>query len=245
MQRDNSNGVSLFLYKLNEIPMISSSNEERDKLFKEAISESDICFKHKEYDNAFKALAKATLILSAYTGLASEAYDQGKYLLNLMAIKERQAEICLKDKRPNYESYLIFSLEAFALDIANDLVPFPHLSGFYHRKEIQYSFNPDDLGDKMELTLKEFKIYDHRKEFFDEFSKFIYVDLPLIYGIPPNFKKDTLSRVLDSLHKHFNDYEEIMKYSEDLHKKNISIIPYKIYDFVSKLIKKYYDIGNK
>lgn len=220
------------------------SNEEIEKSFKEAISESDSYFKHKEYDKSFTALAKATIIISNYTGLASEAYDQGKYLQNLIAIKDRQSSICMKDKRPNYESYLIFSLESFALDIANDLVPFPHLSGFFHRKEIQYSFNSNDLGDEMDLALKGLKIYDYRKELLDEFTKFLYDDLPLIYGIPPNFRKDTLSKVLDPLNKHINEYEEIMKYSENLHKKNISIMSYEIYDFVSKLIKKYYDIGN-
>lgn len=222
------------------------SNEERENLFNEAISESDTLLRQKEYDNAFKALAKANLIISNYTGLASEAEDQGRFLLNLVTIKERQSSICIKDKRPNYESFLIFSLEAFALLIANDLVSFPHLSGFYFRKESQYSFDPDDLGDEMELALKGLRIYDLRKEMFDEFTKFLYDELPLIYGIPSNYEKDSLSKILDApLNKHIIEFEGIKKYSEDLHKNHISIIPYRIYDFVSKLIKKYYDISNK
>lgn len=113
---------------------------EREKLFKKAIDESYTYWRRKDPENAFKAVAKANLYLPDFN-------DQFNYLFDLMKIKDMAAVICEIDKNPDYEAYLIFSFETHALGIARDLIAFPHLSGFYYRKKIQfspYTYNADD-----------------------------------------------------------------------------------------------------
>jgi len=230
------------------------SFEERETLFKEAISECDSFLKSKEYDKAFKSVAKANLLLGTYAANLSDTYELGRYLQNLIKIKDRQADICIKENNPKYDYFLINYLESDALWIANDLICFPHLSGFFHRKKIQFSPYSDDFGsDSLEISpdedtdvyisLKKLKIFQWRKDILKEYLDFIYNELPIIYGVPSDFNEGTLS---EALHKwSINETHVLISLlPEELNKKAIGTLPYEINKFVTKLLRKYYDMGN-
>jgi hypothetical protein len=230
------------------------SSDEIDKLLKEAISVSDVFIKSKEYDNAFKSLAKATLLINSSTGLFSGTYERGIYIGNLIKIKDRQAEICIKEKNPKYDYFLINYLESFALDIARDLVSFPHISGFYYRKEIQYSPYSDDFGsDGLEISpdedtdiyvsLKKLKIFEWKEDILKEYLYFIYNELPVIYGIPPKYNQESINSIFNGNDRKEHD-EMIFEMPEKLNNRSITIISYEINKFVTNLLKKYYDRGN-
>lgn len=218
--------------------------EEREKLFKEAIDKSYTLWRKKDNENAFRAIAKANLYLPDFT-------DQFNYLFDLMKIKDMSAVICKTDKNPDYEAYLIFSLETHALDIARDLLPFPLIPGFYYRKKVQYSpysynaydnfeISPED-DEGWNLALKELNLFKHRKEMIDEYLKFIYEELPIIYGIPPEFNEETMKSIkfgTDEWNKYYH------RLASKLNNKPIDFIPYEIYNFIIKLIKKYHDLGS-
>jgi hypothetical protein len=210
------------------------SYEERNKLFKAALSESDDYYRSKNYDNAFKAINKASQFLPAFT-------DHTNYILDLMQIKNRAASICARDKNPDYESCLIFTLEVDALDTLNDLAAFPFLQGFYYRRENQFSFKPDDLSDTMGNALKDLKIYDNRKDFIAEFTKFKYDELPIIYGIPSKY----IEKPTRSISIRDKEWDELYnRLPNELHQKTIDFAVIEIYNFVTRLIKKYHDMGN-
>jgi hypothetical protein len=223
------------------------SNEERDRIFKEAFSESDTFIKSKEFDKAFKSISRANLYLPYYSN------DPFMYLFNLMNIKEKQAEICIKEKSPKYDFYLIYSLESFALEIARDLMGFPILSGFNYRKEKQFSPYYEDGGcnclevcpdedDDLFISLKKLKIFQWREEFFKEYLDFLYNELPKIYCIPSDFNERT--------RKESERWDVEVRFSrffvipEELKKQSIGTIPYEVNKFITNLLKKYYDMGN-
>lgn len=221
--------------------MRPSSNEEVEKLFKAAISESYSYLKQKEYDLAYGALSKATNIITTYIGLGTEAFDFGVYLGNLMVIRERQAAICFKEKNPHYDFYVIQSFEAFALNIAIDFRHFPNLSPFYYRKEIKYSIDPDELGDDMEMAFKELKIYDFRKEICDEFTNFIYYELPIVFKIPIRYDEKSVDRIFKSITS--DEFDELMAFTKEFKRTHPYHIAFSINDFVTKLFRRYFDLA--
>ena len=187
--------------------------------------------------------------------LSAGVYERGIYLGNLITIKDRQAGICIKEKNPKYDYYLIYSLESFALDLARDLVGFPHISGFYYRKKIQYSPYYDDGCDSLEIcpdtdgdlfiSLKHLKIFPQREEMYKEYLDFVYNQLPVIYGISPKYNEESIKRIFDAKLLNSEEWNElIFRFPDELLKKSIAHIPYEINKFVTKLLKKYFDMGN-
>jgi hypothetical protein len=227
--------------------MDSISSEERDQIFKQALSSCDGFIKSKEYEYAYRAISKANLYLPYFRN------DPFVYMLNLGDIKDRQAEICIIEETPKYDLYLIHSLESFALEIVRDLMMFPILAPFNKRKKIQYSPYYEDGCDSLEIcpdkdgdlfiSLKKMKIFQYREEMFKEYLDFIYTDMPEIYGIPSDFNDKTLNELLDK--RDINTlYVLEALLPEKLNKEAIGTIPYEINKFITNLLKKYYDMGN-
>lgn len=248
-------GVAL-IFECNHNTMKPLSFDEGEKLFKEAISESDTYFKLKEYEKAFRSLAKANLLLGTYLGHSSDVYERGHYIQNLIKIKDRQGEICIKEKNPKYDYYLIHYLESFALDIANDLISFPHISGFYHRKKIQSLPYSEDFGsDSLEISLdedtdvfvslKKLKIFQWRKDILKEYLDFVYNELPIIYGISPKYNQESIKRIFDARDLNSEDWNDIVFiFPQKLNNQSITILTFEINRFVTNLLKKYYDMEN-
>lgn len=211
---------------------------DKTNLYDLAIASSDSFYKNKDFDNAFKELTRARLFVNKPT-------EQPDYLKKLRIINEKYAEICINEPKPNYDYFLIYYLVAFALDIARDLTSFPHLSPFYYRKRTQYSLDcGDDDDDQLNLSLKKLNILKHKKVILHEFNNFIYNELPIFYGIPIKYSEDSVKRIIKSPSTNRDEYFDLMDFSEELTKKSIDIIPFEIHEFVSKLLKEFYDKEN-
>ena len=219
------------------------------EVFKIAIAISDIYFKARDYENAFRALRSAEMMV----GPATEQWD---YLNNLRIIREKDARICIEEPIPHYDIYLISSLEAFAIDIALDLTHFPRHGGFYFRKENRFSpsifegidsseTSVDEDSDDI-IALKKLKIFKYRKEFCKEYLDFIYNQLPFIYGIPDKYNNGEVEHriVLEMPFISLDRWDELNRLTEELTKKNIAFLPIEIYNFVSGLVRKYYNMKN-
>ena len=207
---------------------------------------SDMYLKNNDFENAFKELQRANQLINQRVG-------QFDYLWNLKTIYEKSAEICIKDKNPHYSEYLIYYLQAFALDIIRDLTGFPTIPGFYYRKKIQYSpyeYNAydnleidTDEDDEMDIALKNLNLFKNRKEMFEEYNKFIYDELPRIYGIPPEYDEYAVHKIFDKPTTHPDAWRKLMDFSQEITNKDISYIYVEIINFVTKLIEKYYNMG--
>jgi hypothetical protein len=217
--------------------------------FELLIKLSESYLKSNDYDKAFKSTNEANLCLRYFSN------DPFMYLFNLMKIKEKQAEICIKEEFPKYDLYLIFSLESFALDIARDLMGFPHISGFYYRKKIQSSPYCDsgydspvissDKDDSMDIAFKKLNIFQWRKEIIKEYLNFIYNDIPVIYGIFPKYDEESIKRIFDAMELDSEEWDDLVRvFPEVLHNKSITNLTFEINKFVTNLLKKYYDMGN-
>lgn len=221
---------------------------ERKLLFEQAMQEAFDLWRNKDYDKAYKAVSKANLSIPDFD-------DQFEYLFALSKIKGMQSTIIACEKKPDYSIYLNCCLESFALDIARDLVSFPHLSGFYYRKKTpQYSPYDDNGNDNTEIlpdedseltiSLKKLNLFKNRKIFFEEYLNFIYNDLPAIYGIPDKYTKEYIDSVFANMAKNHNAWIEMNMVSENLKRRELSTLSFEIYNFVNKLIVKYYEFGN-
>ena len=243
-------------YSISYLETISDRTTTEDG-FNLSLKLSDSFLKSKDYDNAFKSLAKANLLLSTYSAHSFDAYERGIYIGNLIKIKDRQGEICIKEKNPKYDYFLINYLESFALDIARDLVSFPHISGFYYRKEIQYSpYSDNDGYDSLEISpdedtnlyvaLKKLKIFQWRKNIFKEYLDFIYNELPIIYGISPKYNQESIKRIFDAQELNSEEWNDLVFiFPDKLNKQSITKLTFEINRFVTNLLKKYYDLGNQ
>ena len=159
--------------------------------------------------------------------------------MDLIKIKDISANVIEHDKNPNYEAYLIFSLESYALDNARDLSMYPMTRIFYEHKDNKFDYDPNNIGDFMEVSLRKLGIYDLREEMFREYNKFIFDELPLIYGIPSGTNEE-LSRRMALGPKHWLPYyHDICR----IPRESLDLIVYKIHDFIIHLLKKYHDIG--
>lgn len=202
-----------------------------DDKFSLLLELSDTHFKNGDPENAFKSLAKASMFLPDF--------NSTDYLSDLIKIKDRSANVIEHDKNPNYEAYLIFSLESYALDNARDLSMYPMTRIFYEHKDNKFDYDPNNIGDFMEVSLKKLGIYDLREEMFGEYNKFIFDELPLIYGIPSGTNEE-LSRRMALGPKHWLPYyHDICR----IPRESLDLIVYKIHDFIIHLLKKYHDIG--
>jgi hypothetical protein len=237
-------GLVGITYRIEYLKMMNGKTDDNYSLLLEL---SDSYLQNKDFENAFKELRRATLFVNRAT-------EQFEYLWKLKTIYEKSAEICIREKSPHYEEYLIYSLDAWGLEIVRDLVSFPHLSGFNYRKQNQYSvytynaydnfeIDPDE-DDDMNVALKKLNLFKNRKALFEEYNKFIYNELPRTYGIPQKYDDDSTSKLISNMSANYDEYQNLLIFSNELKSKDISYVNVEIHDFVAKLIKKYYDIDN-
>jgi hypothetical protein len=211
------------------------SKVNRISLFEVAISLSDLYNRNKEFDCAFKTLNRASFFINCPT-------DQFEYLWKLKILNEKYADICFNEKNPKYDFYLNYYLIAFALDIARDLTAFPHLYPFYFRKKNQYSLNDDE---NIDIALEQLHMIKYKNQIFLEYNNFIYNELLIIYGIPIKYSEDSIRKIFDNMTTNYEEFSELMEFSEKLKKKSLDIISYKTNEFVSGLLKRFYDLGNQ
>lgn len=225
--------------------------EERSLSFREAIKESNSFLRQKDNKSALRSCRKASIYLP-------DPSDQFDYLCDLSELRNIQAKICITYRNPHYKSFLIHSLEAFALDIAKDLLLFPSMAPFFYKKKIQstpYLYNPDDNFDLSadatgwDLALKKLNLFRYRKEIIEEYNEFIYEDLPLIYGIPHKYNNEELLERISATYKtKYKAYKDwlYLNYTvaNELANKPLKYLTYEIHKFIKKLLDKYIRIDN-
>jgi hypothetical protein len=203
---------------------------------------SDFYLADKQGDKAFRTIQRATLLVTNFS-------DKFDYLWKQKIISEKCARICLKgQKKPQYADYLHYEIVAFILEIARDAIYFPHLSGFFHRKELFY--NADwgfQENEDFDNALEDLKITKHRKDLLNDIYQFTFNELPLKMGIPTEYFNDTILEPLDNLSEDFDNnypkWRQVMEASEIFNARPFNEIGL-VHDFVAKVVKKYYDTEN-
>lgn len=219
----------------NTLSYLKDTRVDRISLFEITIALSDAYYKIKDYEEAFKAINRASFFVNNPT-------DQFEYLWKLKIINEKSAEICFNENNPKYDFYLHYQLIAFALDIARDLTAFPHLYPYYFRKKNQYILDDDE---SIDLALEQLNMLKYKKSIFTEYNNFIYNEFPIIYGIPIKYGEDSVRKILDNMATNHEEFSALLEFSEKLKNKSLDIISYKTNEFVSGLLKRFYDLGNK
>lgn len=210
--------------------------------FEALILLSDFYLADKQGDKAFRTIQQATLLVTNFS-------DKFDYLYKQKIISEKRALICLKgQKNPHYADYLHYELVAFILEIARDAIHFPHLSGFFHRKELfcnaDWGFQENKDFDN---ALEELKITEHRKNLLNDIYQFTFNELPLKMGIPAEYFNSTILEPLENQSEDFDinypKWRQVMEASEIFNSRPFNEIGI-VHDFVSKVVKKYYDMEN-
>ena len=163
---------------------------------------------------------------------------------------EKCANICLNgQKNPQYADYIHYEIVAFILEIARDAISFPHLSGFFYRKNICFK---DDWGfgenEDFANALEDLKISKYKKELLNDIYNFAFNELPLMMGIPKEYLHESVLEPLTNLSEDYKTnypkWRKISELSEIFNNRPFEEI-WAVHEFASTIVKKYYDIENK
>lgn len=197
----------------------------------------DFYIARRENDNAFVTTGRAALLLNW-----NNAFD---FLMKQGFIYRKQAEICLNEIRPDYHNFLYFRIIDFIIGMTRDLVASaPSFSTFFYerklylKKKIKVLEEDENLNDAL-FTLK---ISNFKNEILNEIYAFTFNELPLKIGIPENYFKEDIWKILSkeklTTQKGSSDWTEFMVWYLDFHKKPFTELSI-IHDFVANLLQKY------
>ena len=227
-------------YLENKLGIYQSDKLETLLLFDALVQLSDFYLIDKQSDKAFITARRALLLVTNFS-------DKFDYLIKHKIVAEKMANICLNgQKKPQYGDYIYYEIVAFILEITRDAISFPHLSGFFHRKNICFKegwgFEENEF---FSTALKELKISDYKKEILSDIYNFTFNEFPLIMGIPKEYLHENVLEPLTNLSEdHKSNYPKWRKISEAVeifNKRPFEEIGH-VHDFSSSVIKKYCDI---
>ncbi len=200
---------------------------------------SDFYLADKQGDKAFRAIRRALLLVTNVT-------DKFDYLWKQKITAEKCANICLNgQKKPQYADYIHYEIVAFILEICRDAIGFPHLSGFFHRKNICFN---DGWGfeenEDFDNALEDLKITKHKQELLNDIYNFTFNELPLKIGIPKEYFNEKvlepLSNLTDNFETNYPQWRKVMEASEVFNNRPFEEIG-TVHEFASTIVKKYYD----
>lgn len=209
---------------LDEINILSHSEEVG---FIESVNyETELLIKLKKYNDARLAYPKVSRILPFL--------PEFEYLKYTRICTDFQATLCLEQTNPDHISYLNFHISSFLMDILNDISGFPLIQGFFYRKSNKF------ISLSIDESLEELGMTNSKDDLINEILEFAYNTLPLLYGIP---KEYLIEEYIKNLNK--TNSEEYSKLFRDFdmkdRKKECQDTIFGIYDFVGKVILKYYN----
>ena len=226
--------VSSIEFLENSLGEFDISNPDNRHYYAVYICLANFYIEGKFNDKAFQSLSRASLSLNNF-------HDRHNYLRKVQEISELAAEVCINSEKKQYADYLHHSIVAFILLICIDANAFPHLTPFYHRKNICFK-NEWGLSDDEEFdnALSFLKINSYKKQLIQEIYEFTFNDLPVKMGIPKkyfnqNFLKDLFGQ------KNTTEILKVMEVAEKLEKKPFNELGL-IQTFASEVVKKYYDL---
>jgi hypothetical protein len=237
---NNRKGLEYLEKKLGDF---ETDNEKSLIFFDALILLSDFYLFDKQSDKAFRTIRRALLLVTNFS-------DKFDYLWKQKVIAEKFANFSLYgQKNPQYAEFIHYEIVAFILEIARDVIAFPHLSGFFHRKYI--CFNDGwcfEENEDFNNALEDLKISRHKKELLNDIYNFTFNDLPIMMGIPKEFFHENVLEPLRNLSEdHKTNYPKWRKISEA--SKIFNNRPFDeigtVYEFSSTIVKKYYDMENK
>jgi tetratricopeptide (TPR) repeat protein len=223
-----------YLKSKNEQEELNISDPE--KFVETIFLESEYLLKNKNYDEAFRNLSRTTLVIPML--------DQFKYLRWSQKISNLNAEICLKDVNPKYDSYLFYAISAYLLEVLFQISSFPHSSNFYRwkaeSKDSRWPFSEDGDFNK---AMESLSMLNSKTELLQELKVFAYFDLPTLYGIPGEF--DEFDKIIRFADDNPLGWYELSQISDKLQSKSAAREVIAIHTFVQELISKYYKISKK
>lgn len=189
---------------------------------------------NKEYEFAFRSISRASQLIK-------EDFEYFYYFMNRKIVCENYAKICFKEKK--YQHFLHYEMCAFALEIIRDLTFFPEqINGFFYRKNNCFNL---DGNDDIDIALKSLNLLKEKDNLLKEFARFIYDDLPIIYGIPIELLNEKVYKEFSkNLFENTKNYEEGNRLQEHIKKTSGQEHYFTIDKFVGELTKKYYDKFN-
>jgi hypothetical protein len=237
---NNRKGLEYLEKKLGDF---ETDNEKSLIFFDALILLSDFYLLDKQSDKAFSTIRRALLLVTNFS-------DKFDYLWKQKVIAEKFANISLNgQKNPQYAEFIHYEIVAFILEIARDVIAFPHLSGFFHRKHICFNDGWCFEGNEdFDNALEDLKISRHKKELLNDIYNFTFNELPIMMGIPKEFfHKNVLEPLRNLSEDHKTNYPKWRKISEA--SKIFNNRPFEeigtVYEFSSTIVKKYYDMENK
>lgn len=238
---DNNKAIEYLENRLGDIQ--TDQNKTLDH-FNSIIQLAEFYLKNKQGDIAFQTVRRAGLLLA-------NLQDNFEYIGKQIVIAEKSALICLNgQKKPNYADYLHYEIVVFILTLAKDATSFPHLHGFFYRKNICYNegWGLQD-NENFNKALEDLCISGYKKEIMKDIYDFTFNELPVKMGIPKEYLKNDVLEPLRKLNEDYDTnypkWEQIMALQEKINKRRFDIsLPH---NFSSLVVKKYYDqaIGNK
>jgi len=230
-------------YLENKLGDFETDKEKTLLSFDALILLSDFYLADKQGDKAFRTIRRALLLVTNFT-------DKFDYLWKQKITAGKCANICLNgQKKPQYADYIHYEIVAFILEICRDAIGFPHLSGFFHRKNICFN---DGWGfeenEDFDNALEDLKITKHKKELLNDIYNFTFNELPLKMGIPGDYFNEKVLEPLSNLTDNFNriypKWRKVMEASEIFNNRPFNEIGL-VRDFASTVVKKYYDMENQ
>lgn len=183
---------------------------------------SDCYLADKKGDRAFKTLQRARNLVTNF----DNKFD---FIQKHKVLAEKSAAICFYGQnKPKYADYLYYEIVSFALDIANDLCNFPHLTGFFYRKNIPYTedwkFSDNENFNK---ALEGLNIHGYKQELIRDVYEFSFNDLPLKMGIPSEYLKEDLleplANLIDDYDANYPEWEKIRIFKDEFTKRHFDI----------------------
>ncbi len=237
---NNQQGLQYLESKLGDF----ETDKGKTLLFFDALIQlSDFYLADKQGDKAFRTIHRALLLVMNF----SNKFD---YLWKQKIAAEKSANICLNgQKKPQYADYIHYEIVAFILEIARDAIGFPHLSSFYHRKNICFKDGWGfEVNKDFDNALENLKISTHKKDLLNDIYNFTFNELPLKMGIPKEYFNEKVFEpffnLTDNFDKNYLQRRNLMEASEIFKNRPFEEIGI-IQEFASIIVKKYYDIENK
>lgn len=230
-------GIEYFVPKIDK----DDTPYTRNPMYFDALIQlSDFYLDMKESDKAFQTISRAVQLVPSIQ-------DKFESVKKWKMLAQKSAEICLKRKKPQYADFLHYYLVDYILDIALELTHFPNHGRFYGIRKWYlngvggnkwYENNKDFIN-----ALESLKIHSRKDELLRDVYDYMFNQLISDMGLEKKwFDNINDNEQFRELQQQLN-MKEYIALGEDFKNKSFDGI-HLVHDFVSEVVKKYYDMEN-
>lgn len=216
---------------------LEKNKEKRRDFLDVIILQSEYLLKLNRFEDSFQNLAKSETIIPFLDNFDRISFSQ--------KIAKLRSDICLKDKKPKYDSYLFYDFCSFLFTITQRLIAFPHFSAFCHSKENGPKDGwPYEKNNDFETALLNLNMSSSKNTIIKELNNYAYEELPKLYGIPTKYDSDEkVNHILENIDD-YESWKELSQFSDKLKSKSIESIAIGIMMFSQNLFQQEYDKNN-